>query len=132
MGLLYSWSRFRDSFHEEKESDQRAAHRLGNTPPEMWSRKDWMLSRRLRHLRQVAIKEAIKKGKNPEVVDVKYPESIFWPWTPFNIEQRKQEYIDRRTFETIARRIGEDFQVYEDWTGVYAVNPYTGEQHKLR
>ncbi|WEW57855.1 hypothetical protein PRK78_003322 [Emydomyces testavorans] len=82
MNFFTWWTKFRDDLHRPNERTHDMLRRISSTPPEFWSPKDRMESRRQRFLRQRALERAAKRGQSMARVKWNYPEGKYWPMTP--------------------------------------------------
>ena len=111
----------------------RKGPRLSTMPPEFWTPNDWITSRRLRHQREVAIRNAARKGRNPANVAQQYPEGLFWPRTP----RRNQDMVNAlnasRILWQIEDVVGPDVDIFVDGNGtVWAEDPDIGMYVRTR
>ncbi|KAI1974021.1 hypothetical protein LOZ53_005164 [Ophidiomyces ophidiicola] len=82
MTFLTFWSKFRDDLHYPKESSVAQLKRISKTPPEFWSGKDWMESRRHRFLYQKGLEDANKNGLSQIRLRKISAAGRYWPNTP--------------------------------------------------
>ncbi|EAS35490.3 uncharacterized protein CIMG_00844 [Coccidioides immitis RS] len=83
--------------------------RIGRTPPEFWSNRDWVESRRQRFLREQALQRASKQGLSEASVRIEFPEGRYWPYTPkFDqgfvdhvLDNRWRRYVDQSACEQL-------------------------------
>ncbi|EFE39409.1 hypothetical protein TRV_05894 [Trichophyton verrucosum HKI 0517] len=132
MGFLNWWSNLRDSMHSVKETETRTAHRLAHSPPELWSSRDHIASRRLRFRRELALKKAKKENRSIVPVVMRYPEGPYWPYT---IEDDMGEYLKaykhKRKIDTFRAR-HPHLQIHQtDENTFHAYNPWNGETFLL-
>ncbi|EEQ31640.1 uncharacterized protein MCYG_04459 [Microsporum canis CBS 113480] len=112
--------------HSVKESETQTARRLAYSPPELWSGKDRIASRRLRFRREMALKKAQKENRSIVPVVMKYPEGPFWPFTLQENEEGLREYKRQRKLEIFMAR-HPHLQLFADGNdSLYAYNPSNG------
>ncbi|KAJ9192000.1 hypothetical protein DTO164E3_8571 [Paecilomyces variotii] len=120
---------FRYNLHIPDESTTERLSRISTTPPEFWSRKDWMESRRLRAKRGQSIWRAARQGRRLGTATRNYPEGPFWPQTPRYNPQWKVDAIKMRVLDDDLLNLWEEgYVVYQGMDGYYRVqDPWTGE-----
>ena len=109
MGILNWWSRVRTEIHT-LEPESGTASRLGRTPPEFWTPRDWSESRRLRHCRRLFIEEQMERGRTELqaqlLADEKFPRGPFWPVTPQRDTRLRRDWFRERTRLAILKYVG--------------------------